>query len=151
NAKTGIASCIRSKGVVMYGVVFERMKIQKGRTAVISGLTVLYALLSLLFAGGKFLAASSGPSFIEFESGQVRPLAMSPDRTRLFAVNTPDGMLEVFRITPRGLVLQSRVPVGMEPVAVAARNDNEVWVVNHLSDSVSVVRLSGPPHVTHTL
>ena len=31
------------------------------------------------------------------------------------------------------------VPVGLEPVAVAARTDGEVWVVNHLSDSVSIV------------
>ena len=31
------------------------------------------------------------------------------------------------------------VPVGLEPVAVAARTDSEVWVVNHLSDSVSIV------------
>src|SRR5205807_10037130 len=41
--------------------------------------------------------------------------------------------------------------VGMEPVAVAARNNNEVWVVNHLSDSISVVSLTGTPHITRTL
>jgi DNA-binding beta-propeller fold protein YncE len=34
---------------------------------------------------------------------------------------------------------------------VAALNDNEVWVVNHLSDSVSVVDLIGAPHVSRTL
>ena len=40
----------------------------------------------------------------------------------------------------------------MEPVAVAARSDSEAWVVNHLSDSVSVVDLaSTPPRVTRTL
>ncbi|MBO0799572.1 MAG: hypothetical protein J2P31_12190, partial [Blastocatellia bacterium] len=95
--------------------------------------------------------ATGKPSFVEFESGQVRPLAISPDKTRLFAVNTPDGMLEIFSITPAGLSLQARVPVGLEPVAVAARDDNEVWVVNHLSDSVSVVSLTGTPHVVRTL
>ena len=31
--------------------------------------------------------------------------------------------------------------MGLEPVAVAARTNDEVWVVNHLSDSVSVVEL----------
>jgi YVTN family beta-propeller protein len=76
---------------------------------------------------------------------------MSPDGTMLFAVNTPNGTLEIFNITPTGPVLQARVPVGMEPVAVAARSNNEVWVVNHLSDSVSVVSLTGTPHVTRTL
>jgi hypothetical protein len=40
----------------------------------------------------------------------------------------------------------------MEPVAVAARTNSEVWVVNHLSDSVSVVDLSQmPPRVVRTL
>src|SRR5215475_1811974 len=110
-----------------------------------------FALVCFQISDSNVSAASSGPSFLEFESGQVRPLAMSPDGTRLFAANTPDGMLEVFRITPHRLVLQARVPVGMEPVAVAARNDDEVWVVNHLSDSVSIVSLSGTPHVMQTL
>src|SRR5919109_240688 len=63
--------------------------------------------------------STAQPSFLEFESGQVRPLAMSPDRTRLFAINTPDNTLEIFGITSGGLALQARVPVGLEPVAVA--------------------------------
>jgi sugar lactone lactonase YvrE len=36
---------------------------------------------------------------------------------------------------------RASVPVGLEPVAVAVRSNSEVWVVNHLSDSVSVVHL----------
>jgi YVTN family beta-propeller protein len=95
--------------------------------------------------------SSTIPSFIEFESGQVRPVALSPDGSRLFAVNTPNGTLEIFNITFDGLALQARIPVGLEPVAVAAPNENEVWVVNHLSDSVSVISLTGTPHVTRTL
>ncbi|KGM39911.1 hypothetical protein JY96_07390 [Aquabacterium sp. NJ1] len=96
-------------------------------------------------------AQAASPSFIAFESGQVRPLAMSSDGSRLFAVNTPNNTLEIFNITSTGLQLFARVPVGMEPVAVALRNDNEVWVVNHLSDSVSVVSLDGAPRVVRTL
>src|SRR5262249_29740343 len=96
-------------------------------------------------------AASSGPSFLEFESAHVRPIAISTDGSKLFAVNTPNGTLEIFNITSSGLAFQSRVPVGLEPVAVAARSSSEVWVVNHLSDSVSVVTLSGTPHVVRTL
>src|SRR5205814_4031491 len=59
--------------------------------------------------------------------------------------------LAIFNITSTGLSLAAEVPVGMEPVSVAVRNNNEVWVVNHLSDSVSVVTLTGTPHVTRTL
>src|SRR5215471_2058179 len=102
--------------------------------------------------GASGQSAPAAPaSFVEFETGQVRPIAMSPDGTRLFAVNTPNDTLDIFNITATGLSLQTRVPVGLEPVAVAARNNNEVWVVNHLSDSVSVVTLTGSPHVTATL
>jgi YVTN family beta-propeller protein len=96
-------------------------------------------------------SAVTSPSFVEFESGPVRPIAMSPDGTRLFAVNTPNATLEIYNITSSGLTFAARVPVGLEPVAVAAPSNNEVWVVNHLSDSVSVVTLTGTPHVTRTL
>lgn len=90
--------------------------------------------------------------FVTFESGQVRPLAVSPNGQRLYAVNTPDNRLEVFDLAsgvPRHL---ESVRVGLEPVAVAARGDGEVWVVNHLSDSVSVVDVAAdPPRVVKTL
>ncbi len=101
---------------------------------------------------GSALAASAQTSFVEFESGQVRPLALSPDGTKLFAVNTPDNRLEVFNVGVGALGHADSIPVGMEPVAVAARSNTEVWVVNHLSDSVSIVDLSStPPRVSRTL
>ena len=91
-------------------------------------------------------------AFVTFESGQVRPLAMSPDGSKLFAVDTPDNRLEIFDIGAGGLTHSAMVQVGMEPVAVAARSNTEVWVVNHLSDSVSIVDLTSvPPRVTQTL
>jgi DNA-binding beta-propeller fold protein YncE len=100
--------------------------------------------------------APAAPSFTLFESGQVRPLAMAPDGRHLFAVNTPDNRLEVFRIRQDGLLHTASIPVGLEPVAVAARTNHEVWVVNHLSDSVSVVALDDHDddlngHVVRTL
>jgi YVTN family beta-propeller protein len=97
------------------------------------------ALLVCALVGAAPTAAQAQTSFVAFESGSVRPLALSPDGTRLFAVNTPDNRLEVFLVTPTELLKLSSIPVGMEPVAVAARSNDEVWVVNHLSDSVSIV------------
>src|SRR5581483_6295515 len=100
--------------------------------------------------GARAVPAAAG--FVEFESGQVRLLALSPDGTRLYAVNTPDDRLEIFTVGPGGLAHAGSVPVGLEPVAVAARTDGEVWVVNHLSDSVNVVDVSTtPPRVVRTL
>jgi len=101
---------------------------------------------------GLLLPGFANASYTLFESGHSRPLALSPDGTRLFATNTPDGVLEVFDITGFGLSHAVSVPVGLEPIAVAARNNNEVWVVNHLSDSVSIVDVSStPPRVIRTL
>jgi len=74
-----------------------------------------------------------------FETLQVRPLALSADGNLLFATNTPDNRLEVFQIEHGGLQPLAPVVVGLEPVAVATRANGDVWVVNHLSDSVSIV------------
>ncbi len=97
-------------------------------------------------------AGAHAASYTLFESGQVRPLALSPDGTRLFAVNTPDNRLEMFTVGVGTLTLAGSVSVGLEPVAVAARTNAEVWVVNHLSDSVSIVDVGAtPPRVVRTL
>src|SRR5690348_16697055 len=48
-----------------------------------------------------------------FESGQVRPLAMTPDKKLLLATNTPDGKLEIFKIKTNGLQHVASVPVGI--------------------------------------
>ena len=93
-----------------------------------------------------------GPQrYVNFETGQVRPLALSADGSRLFAVNTPDGRLEIFA-TDDALTPIASVPVGIDPVAVAEDPAGRVWVVNHLSDSVSVVDVNlDPPRVVQTL
>lgn len=92
-----------------------------------------------------------GP-YTTFESGQVRPLALSPDGKRLYAVNTPDNRVEVFDVSAARPVLLESVPVGLEPVALALAPDGRLWVVNHLSDSVSIVDLSSrPARVVNTL
>src|SRR5579871_1333110 len=86
--------------------------------------------------------ATSDSTFTLFESGSVRPLALSADGSLLFAANTPADRLEIFSISgpsAQTISLVASVPVGLEPVAVALRSPTEVWVVNHLSDSVSVV------------
>src|SRR5262245_33633666 len=85
--------------------------------------------------------ARAQSTFTNFESGHVRPLALSPDGSRLFAVDTPDNRLEIYGVGSGTLTLQAEVPVGLEPVAVAARTNSEVWVVNHLSDSISIVSI----------
>lgn len=110
---------------------------------------------------GAVDAAPDGTTYTLFESGPTRPLALSADGKTLAAVNTPDNRVELFAIGAEGrLIPRGSVPVGYEPVALAFRGPDELWVVNHVSDSVSVVALDrqallfgGRPvgHVVRTL
>ena len=87
-----------------------------------------------------------------FESAPGRSLAISSTGDRLYATNIADGRLEIVDVSGATPVSIGSVPVGLDPVSVALRNDNEAWVVNHLSDSVSIVDLSTtPPRVVRTL
>ncbi len=98
------------------------------------------------------LTADTAPASVTvFESGPVRPIQLSADGQRLYVANAQANCLEIYAVEGDTLRLASSVSVGMEPVALAERNSNEVWVVNHLSDSVSVVRLDGTPRVLRSL
>jgi DNA-binding beta-propeller fold protein YncE len=129
-----------------------------GRSA---SLKFLLSSLLLVVGAAPSTATNRSPyadQFTLFESGQVRPMALSADGRFLYVVNTPDNRLEIFRVNnghhPQGpLTWLSAVRVGLEPVAVAARSAQQVWVVNHLSDSVSVVNVATPrqPVVERTL
>ena len=104
-----------------------------------AGLTIA-RLFGLALACAFYLSTAHAADFVAFESGPVRPMALSPDGRMLYAVNTPDNRLEVFTVSDAGtLEHAAAVPVGLEPVAVAVRDAAEAWVVNHLSDSVSIV------------
>jgi YVTN family beta-propeller protein len=89
---------------------------------------------------GAALAAHAATSYVNFESSHVHPIATAGER--LLAVNTPDAVLEVWTIEKDGsLTHEAAIPVGLEPVTVVARTDTEAWVVNNLSDTVSIVDL----------
>lgn len=90
-------------------------------------------------------------NYVLFEVGQVHPLELSADGQWLFALNSPLGCLEIYRVEAAGLRLASSVVVGLQPVSVRVRSAQEVWVVNHLSDNVSVVELSGRPRIKQIL
>ena len=66
---------------------------------------------------------------------------LTPDGARLVAVNTADDTLEVFDAAGPELRRIKSISVGLDPVSVRARTTTEVWVVNHVSDSISIVDL----------
>ena len=90
------------------------------------------------------LSLAASPAFaVVFESPHVHPIEISPDGSKLFAVNTDEHRVSVFSLTQGALpVLLAEVPVGLEPVTVRVRGLNEIWVVNAMSGSVSIVDLT---------
>ncbi len=87
--------------------------------------------------------ASAQPA--HFEARLTRPIGLTPDGRTLLALNTPDSSLSQFDVTDSSQpvpVLLREIAVGLDPVSLRARTNDEVWVVNEVSDSVSVVSLS---------
>lgn len=113
-------------------------------------LKLFFCLLSLacLLGNPTFAQTQVGDRpdsslFANFESPQARPLAVSSDGKNLYAVNTPANSISIYSLeNPQMPELTMEVPVGLEPVSVAERSKEELWVVNHVSDSISVVDLS---------
>ena len=95
---------------------------------------------------------SSNAEFIGFDSAPVRPIAKTIDGKTLLVTNTSNNTLERFTIKENGdIEHKESIDVGLEPVSVGVFNDS-AWVVNHLSDSISIVDLTqSPARVTRTL
>jgi YVTN family beta-propeller protein len=99
---------------------------------------VVFVLVGLL-SSTTFAQAS----FQNFETAVVHPIRVSSDGSLLYVANTPDNRLEVYSLAnPANPLLVRVIPVGLEPVSVAPRTNDEIWVVNNLSDSVSIVSVS---------
>jgi hypothetical protein len=98
-------------------------------------------LLAATTAHGQVESSATAP-FYNFESGQVRPLVLSADGQTLCVLNTADGRVEVFDAL--ALTNLGSVFTGLEPIAMAFNPaaPNELWVVNHVSDSIAIVDLA---------
>ena len=73
------------------------------------------------------------PSFV---SPHASPIAIN--NNLVFVTNTPADTVDV--IDPQTRDVIARINVGVDPVSIARRPDGkEVWVSNHISDSISVI------------
>ncbi len=89
----------------------------------------------------------------QFEARQVHPITLTPDGRHLLAVNSPGASLSVFDVSNTvrpAPMLVAEMTTGLEPVSVRARTNDEVWVVNELSDSITILSL-GERRVIATL
>jgi YVTN family beta-propeller protein len=119
------------------------------RLAVLLALVVL-AVGLMAFPAHLIPRPAITGDFVHFESPHVHPAVLTPSGDRILVVNTPDNRLSVFDVTGQQPVRIAEIPVGLEPVSVAALDDSTAWVVNNLSDDVSVVDLT-TMHVKATL
>ena len=97
------------------------------------------ALCALLCCAAPALA----DDLFQFESAPVHPADMSASGNYLFAVHTADHRLVIFDLNTSPPKRVGDVMVGLEPVTVRVRDSNTVWVINHISDSISIVDVQG--------
>lgn len=79
---------------------------------------------------------------VNFEHHPIRALDLSPDGRQLAVVHGADRRVQLFDLRGGLPRPDGHVTVGLDPVAVRYRTANELWVVNHLSDSISVIDLA---------
>jgi YVTN family beta-propeller protein len=114
--------------------------VTKVKMALVAALLICAAILT---PRATTVHAQQSAAFANFEGAQTNPVRMSADGTRLYAVNTPNQTLSVFDLTaPASPQLIAEIPVGVEPVSVNPFTDDEVWVVNQVSNSISIVSVS---------
>lgn len=96
---------------------------------------LLSALLTVSSVGAyaQNLKTVGHPSM---ESPHANPIAINGNY--VYITNTPAGTVDV--IDRKTQKIFTRINVGIDPVSIAVRPDGkEVWVSNHVSDSVSVI------------
>jgi YVTN family beta-propeller protein len=106
----------------------------------LAGAGVATGLLGSPGNGGAYTPRT--PTFVNWETPQVHPIDMTPDGVHLLVTNTADDRLEVFTMAAGMPSLLGEVPVGLDPVTVRPRTNTEIWVVNHISDDISIVDLT---------
>lgn len=104
----------------------------------------IFARASALVCGQAFVLLASAQTFVNFETPQFHPLELSLDGAHLLALNSADARLERFAIrSPNGYLQPAgSVFVGIDPTSVRVRTASEAWVVNQISDSISIVDLT---------
>ena len=94
---------------------------------------------------GDGIGDNADPDTPTFDTNVGHPVFASPhakpiviNGSYVYVTNTPSDTVDVVAIASERVV--ARIDVGIDPVGLAVRPDgNEVWVANHVSDSVSVI------------
>lgn len=100
------------------------------------------SILCVFVLACLLLCFNSSAAFVNFETPHVHPIDLSPDGTTIAVSNTAAGLLDIYDVTSGTPVQRGSVQVGIDPVSVRFRTNTEAWVVNHISDSVSIVHIT---------
>lgn len=98
----------------------------------------------LISAAPHLLAQSPNISqnleFVNFESPHVHPMDLNVSRTQLAVCNTAAGRVEIFNVSAdKGKLTHIKsLFSGLDPVSVRYRTDEELWIANHVSDTVTI-------------
>lgn len=96
-------------------------------------------LLSMFLGLVASTVSAADLPHVNWENHPIRAVDLSPDRTLLAVAHTADNRVQFFDVREAEPVPAGHVVVGVDPVAVRFRNDGELWVANHISDSISIV------------
>ncbi len=97
-----------------------------------------FASLFLLACLALAARASDLP-FVNFENHPIRALDISPDGRLLAVAHSADQRVQLFDVSTGAAIAVGHVQVGIDPVSVRFRSNEELWAVNHISDSVSII------------
>lgn len=97
------------------------------------------ALATVAGLGGS---AQAQNLLVNFETPPVHAMDLSPDGLTLGVANLPDGRVEFFDMAQGVPLISWSVAVGVDPVTVRFRTNSEAWVVNNISDTISVVDIT---------
>jgi DNA-binding beta-propeller fold protein YncE len=98
---------------------------------------------ALVLSVALLCTPSAAQGFANFESPQTKPIRLSPSGQTLCVTHSPAQRILAYSLTdPSRPRLLRSIRVGLEPVSVHPRDDDEVWVVSHLSDAVQVVSIA---------
>ena len=94
------------------------------------------SIVAVASFSGAVAPISNNVGHPAFMSPHVRPITAISDF--VYTVNTPADTVDVIDISSRAVV--NRIVVGVDPVGLALNPDGtELWVANHISDTVSVI------------
>src|SRR5436190_13205129 len=104
-----------------------------------------FASLLLIILIGAALPSSlpaAITNFVNFETAPVHPVALGPDGHTLAVCNLPAARLEIFDVSTGVPAPIGSVAVGLDPVTARFASSNELWVVNHISSTFSIVDIA---------